>query len=294
MHVETICFGALVPAAGYRWIYRDPKGKWYLRQPPEDWPETDYQAFRYDEDLPPNPELSDRFYIAAGTVECLIAHADQKTEFGKLISEPELYLRFASERPTPSLILEFANRYGLLSYEKSHFCVRRCAASELVPTFDRHVVGMKPVPELLFVTGEKASDWLSAFEHARFKFRDLPDLQAAGGFAAMSAFLNDGYNCMMGGSLTYQVRMDEQTGQVRSELIASSLQNLLEIQWGMSLAAGIIHRQCAECPAWFSVHPGSGRPEKQYCSDACRMRAYRKRKAQVSRRRTRKKSQRSL
>lgn len=83
----------------------------------------------------------------------------------------------------------------------------------------------------------------------------------------------------MSGSLTYQVKMDPESGEVHSEMIASSLAQLLDVQWGMSVAVNVMHRQCAECPAWFAVHPGSGRPEKQFCSDACRMRAYRKRKA---------------
>jgi hypothetical protein len=35
---------------------------------------------------------------------------------------------------------------------------------------------------------------------------------------------------------------------------------------------------CQECSAWIDTVPGSNRPDKIYCSDACRMRAYRKRK----------------
>jgi hypothetical protein len=67
-------------------------------------------------------------------------------------------------------------------------------------------------------------------------------------------------------------------GGRQSRIICSTLRHYIDVQWGMSIAANLLHRQCAECPNWFSVHPGTSRPEKIYCSDACRMRAYRKRK----------------
>jgi hypothetical protein len=35
----------------------------------------------------------------------------------------------------------------------------------------------------------------------------------------------------------------------------------------------------ALCRKWFTIEEGQGRSDKQYCSNACRMRAYRKRKA---------------
>jgi hypothetical protein len=87
------------------------------------------------------------------------------------------------------------------------------------------------------------------------------------------------YNQWMTDSLKFEVTVDPATGEARSEVHAASLQHLVMIQWGMSIAASVEHRQCMECTAWFAVHPGAGRPEKLYCSDACRMRAYRKRKA---------------
>src|SRR5262249_7976205 len=92
-------------------------------------------------------------------------------------------------------------------------------------------------------------------------------------------WLEEGYNWGMNGSLTFQVMMDTRTGHARSEIMASSLANAIEVQWGMSVAANVMHRQWTECSTWFAVHPGAGRPEKQFCSDACRMRAYRQRKA---------------
>jgi hypothetical protein len=37
-------------------------------------------------------------------------------------------------------------------------------------------------------------------------------------------------------------------------------------------------RTCVQCRKWFTLEAGRGRSDKEYCSNACRMRAYRKRK----------------
>ena len=38
-------------------------------------------------------------------------------------------------------------------------------------------------------------------------------------------------------------------------------------------------QNCVECERWFTISAGQGRSHKAYCSNACRMQAYRKRKA---------------
>jgi hypothetical protein len=275
MSIQTTSFGALIPASGFRWIYRDPSGSWDRREPPEDWPESDYRAVGLEGD--DKPELANRFYLAASTDDCLQAHADQNTEFGKVVFEPDLYLKFASARPTPRLILEFANRYGLLRYNKARFSVKRRLARDILPAFHKGIEKLTSQPKLLYLTGENAFDWLKVFTWTRLNLRTWTELQRQGP-AKMNSYLDNTYNYVMGGSLTFQVRVDQRTGQANSEIFASSLAAALDVQWGMSIAADVEHRQCSACPNWFAVHPGSARPEKQFCSDACRMRAYRQRK----------------
>ena len=50
------------------------------------------------------------------------------------------------------------------------------------------------------------------------------------------------------------------------------------LQFANAIEGDRDYAQCVECASWFEIAPGSGRPDKRYCSDACRMRAYRKRK----------------
>jgi hypothetical protein len=57
--------------------------------------------------------------------------------------------------------------------------------------------------------------------------------------------------------------------------------SLLHALWAQLLLAidgNLNLRACVECRKWFTLEAGRGRSDKEYCSNACRMRAYRKRK----------------
>ena len=56
------------------------------------------------------------------------------------------------------------------------------------------------------------------------------------------------------------------------------LLDFLWLQFAHAIAGDVRFQSCIECGAWFIVAPGRGREDKKFCSDACRMRAYRKRK----------------
>lgn len=278
MQSSTICYGAIVPPGGFRWIYKEEDGQWSLSDPPSHWPETDYRAAAFYEDHTPGPELTDKFHVAVSVMDCLKVHQALETEFGRMICEPDLYLKIASTRPAPSAILALANTYGLLRYRKSVITIERANSLDIADAFP-----CDPIEgERLSLYIEPARAWLLTYESINFNLRTWAQYQATEDIDGMRSFLEDGYNYAMSGSLTYQAKIDRNTGHAYSEIIASSLESMLDVQWGMSVAANATHRQCAECLTWFIVYPGAGRPEKRYCSDACRMRAYRKRKSQRS------------
>lgn len=62
-------------------------------------------------------------------------------------------------------------------------------------------------------------------------------------------------------------------------LVPDSLIGALWLQFAIAVDGNIDYRRCEECKMWLEIAPGTGRPDRQFCSDACRMRAYRKRKA---------------
>jgi hypothetical protein len=56
---------------------------------------------------------------------------------------------------------------------------------------------------------------------------------------------------------------------------------LLDAMWtqlALAVAGSEALRTCVECKKWFTIKADRGRSDKEYCSDACRTRAYRKRK----------------
>jgi hypothetical protein len=246
-----------------------------MRDPPQDWPEKDHLASSFKTSTRLRPQLAHQFYIGAFENECLQAQIDQGTEFGQPIVEPELYLRFASERPTPSLILNLANRYGLLQFRQSRIAIRKTLANKIL-TYSRSPAG-SPRSKTIYLRAEPAYEWMRTFGLMQFHLSAWSDLQELGP-KALSGYLEEGVNYDLSGSLTFQVKMDVHTGQISSEIFASNLAHAIQVQWGISLAANVMHRQCETCSVWFAVHPSSGRPEKKFCSDACRMRAYRRRK----------------
>jgi hypothetical protein len=93
-----------------------------------------------------------------------------------------------------------------------------------------------------------------------------------------ATFLN-WYNMNTERSLDYRVEWEPATGRLKGEFVASSLADLLMVQMVSAAEANVRHHRCEQCQTFFPVHPGLGRPEKKYCSDACRMKAYRIREA---------------
>jgi hypothetical protein len=57
--------------------------------------------------------------------------------------------------------------------------------------------------------------------------------------------------------------------------------NLAQALWAqllMAIDGNVNLGACVQCRKWFTLEAGRGRSDKEYCSNACRMRAYRKRK----------------
>ena len=64
-------------------------------------------------------------------------------------------------------------------------------------------------------------------------------------------------------------------------IVPEGLIGALWLQFARAVERDAKFRQCAECTTWFELAPGRGRTDKQYCSTACRTKAYRKRQAEA-------------
>jgi hypothetical protein len=74
------------------------------------------------------------------------------------------------------------------------------------------------------------------------------------------------------------LRNDPLTASARLCIRPDGLVNALWTQLALAIDGHLSLRSCIECHGWFALEAGRGRSDKEYCSNACRMRAYRQRK----------------
>ena len=71
--------------------------------------------------------------------------------------------------------------------------------------------------------------------------------------------------------------IDGSSGRPTVHLEPSSLAGALWLQLALAVAEDKNYRACAFCGRWIEITPGLANVNRKYCSDACRMRAYRSR-----------------
>jgi hypothetical protein len=71
---------------------------------------------------------------------------------------------------------------------------------------------------------------------------------------------------------------EDPLGSPRLCIRPQNLSDALNAQFLLAIDGNLNLRGCKVCRKWFTLEAGRGRSDKEYCSDACRMRAYRKRK----------------
>ena len=230
----------------------EPPGDWGV---PEDW-----------DDAPP---LAEQFFLSAPEA-AWSSFEDKPWQKGTLKSEPDLYAKIASMGASPGSILNYANRYGLLG-----------------PTVELWRTDKMLWPEYLSEPGFDFSDGVSFCAEPAFRWLGLggrlshvlTKMEKIGNEPKLKqeALLN-WCNMNTERSLDYRIEWDTTTEKLKGELVASSLADMLMLQLVSALEADVEHRRCEQCQTFFPVHPGLGRPEKKFCSDACRMRASRARR----------------
>lgn len=283
--LPTVRFDPIVPIDGFRWVYINDEGVVEPREPPADWPAEDYEstADELDDDKQqPVSVLCHRFFLATNIFDILDAPKESLL-LGHLIEPRDLYLRFASERPTPATIISLANQYGFLDFEGADHRLKLYQGSQdLASAFtarweevDYSVTGQGMTKLMM---AEPAKDWLKVCSFLNSDIKKWEDMCNTGDNIDKTDFLRS-LSATTKHMLSVRLINNEITGAAEAEIVASSLGSLLYIQFVASIAGSVTHRSCRGCTKWMPIHPGAGRPEKWYCSDACRMRAYRKRKA---------------
>jgi hypothetical protein len=76
-----------------------------------------------------------------------------------------------------------------------------------------------------------------------------------------------------------QLLWERRSTRLRLHLVPDGLAGALWLQFARAIDGEKTYRRCRECPTWFELSPDIARTNRFYCSDACRLKAYRRRKA---------------
>ena len=219
-----------------------------------DWERPDPQSWEVkpQPDLPaPMPMLLEKYGAALlygggndfEPFKVIYPIGKRTVKFDPIKAAPSLYLEFANTPCSTEGVLEFVSEYGLLETKKGF---------ETVDVWCAHIKRMHSA--------------ISKWEKVR---KDSP--------AAFAKIYKRLCPCSdKGMSLSLQVGP---SSTLKQFLEPESLLSAIWVQFAGAIEGATSFSPCQECSVWIDTVPGSNRPDKIYCSDACRMRAYRKRKA---------------
>jgi hypothetical protein len=205
------------------------------------------------------PEPDDDGCIADfGTRRFLQPRSERSKRFDLFEASSSAYLEFAQTPTTPDAIKEFADRYGALvpDYETEP---RR--PGEDISTWSMYIRGMKRIIEL-WEMSKTTGDFRKIIRTVQ-KQLEFPEIT---------------------GSVPVQLLLKEDplSASARLCIRPNSLRYALYSQLLLAIDGNVTLGACVQCRKWFPLEAGQGRSDKQYCSNACRMRAYRKRKVRTS------------
>lgn len=225
------------------------------------------------------------------------------------LENPVLFRIFATTDPTEHGVKEFADKFGLLVATSTvvlpddHPFAGQLAYAESLSNWHHHIREMRLTMAVWDAVLNRDIDALRSMLRVEPGGRDVHGQQVAvyrcGGFG----FPGDDFPvtylpAVAAGDLAtvavahvHQILNSWlQNAVVPSVVVAAS--DSLKLQWRPLHLLGAMwlqfalavdsHKQfrpCANCGTWFEISADGSRASRQYCSDACRMRAYRARKA---------------
>ena len=211
-------------------------------RPPDDW-----EDWADVEDLDP---WTKNHHLPFSIVE---PAGEERVRYNPLENGRSLFQEFANTSQTPEGVLSFANRYGLLKPSMN---------PENLDYWYHQINQMRNAVDVWQRDREKdLSNFVNNFSPS-FSLRDN-----------VKVF----YDKLIPASILLQETEDPTRPRLKIEP-----EDLLATMWlelALAVEGSSNYRPCDVCPTWFEVAPGSGREDKKFCSDACKMRAYRKRKS---------------
>jgi hypothetical protein len=218
-------------------------------------------------------------------------------------TDPGLFRNFAEVSSDRDSILAFANQYGMLGIGTwlGRFTPEKRTAGtrgETPQDWGEAIAAMRRAVELWRMVENRDVDRLStlirpsktawvytgAGSVARMEpVIDLP--QADDVVAPARFFVARWINDRLQGSAMPQLRYEPETGKWVIQLIPGNLLSAMWLQFAQSIARNKRYRTCKGCSRWFEISTDETgfRINREFCSDACKSRDYRKRKDQARR-----------
>jgi len=244
----------------------------------------------------------------------LVLSGTAAREYDPFNEELALYREFGLVKPTTERILSFANRWGALGSEAT--CEFELLASEgaermrgsstwgeatenwkreagmmydAITFWDAMRDGQTKTLEASIWPDGDAVVWRSApigrgttgrriITAPHYRPERLEEWKKHGLDRAALFVVQDLVNQGMHSRVHQQLQWDGFSDRPRLLIVPRNLIGALWLQFANAIDGEYDYGKCKACSSWFEIAPGSGRPEKRYCSDACRMRAYRQRK----------------
>lgn len=126
----------------------------------------------------------------------------------------------------------------------------------------------------------RAMQWIAAPEiHPERLERFRPGDLVSPALYVVQEIVNDHLH----GRVSPRLLWGEDRSRLGLYLVPGSLIGALWLQFAQAIDRRAEFRRCEECRAWFEVSSEGFRTSKLYCSNACRLRAYRKRQAEARR-----------
>jgi hypothetical protein len=197
---------------------------------------------------------------SAPVARMLRPRSERTRHFDLFQSGPSTFLEFAQAPFTTDGIKALADRYGPLRTQMAE-----------QPCFDDYL-------------GHRIFSWFSEIRELRKAVELWEQSSATGNFSKIIRTLERRSerhfqrDREVGVSVNVLLKKDPLDASARLCIRPTHLRDALWIQLALAIDGNLNLRACIECRSWFTLEAGRGRSDKEYCSNACRMRAYRKRK----------------
>jgi hypothetical protein len=199
--------------------------------------------------------------------------------YAPLREETGLFLNFADTEPSRAGVLAFANRYGPLGG----------TAEILLDHGDLLSFPEGMDPEQI-ETGETLRHWgeqilwmretVQSLKWGMATSEVLPEQFGAPPQPLWPEFYAK-VNGRLDGRVAVKLLWDGKAFRSALDLLPQDLMTAMVLQLAAAVGFGKNFRKCRECGKWFELAPGLNRSSRFTCSDACRKRSYRKRRAQA-------------